>query len=352
LKLKLTDNERLCKYFYEKGFDLSSLLQTQADQTVFGVDLEGLQQDIMTSFAKAIYTYNEDFLIPKDVDVHVLRHPRYMPVRDHSHDFIEFVYIYQGDCIQHVNGKDIESQEGDLFLLAPGVYHHITTFDDDSIVIYIMIRKSTFQNAFMSLLKQSDLLSAFFAHVIYGKNTYPYLLFITGNDKKLKNWIFSMYEEATSRDDYSDRMLNTQFEWMCLYLLRNHIGRMDLYGHGFRAIRVMELLGYINENFRSITLSGMASHFKYSTGYLCRLIKKATGMTFSDLVLRTRLGKACDLLSNSNIPIAQIAGDVGFCDTSNFYKAFKKRHGLTPAQYRKTASGNPPSRSPGIQKSK
>ncbi len=336
LKLELNENEQLCKYFYEKGFGLESLLHTKKDRIVFGMDVEGFQRDIMTSFATAVRMFNEDFLIPKDVDVHVLRQPRYMPVKDHSHDFIEFVYIYQGDCIQHINGVDIEAQEGDLFLLAPGIYHHISTFDDDSIVIYIMIRKSTFHNAFMSLLKQSDLLSAFFAHVIYGENTYPYLLFMTGKDDKLRDWIFSMYQEAANRDSYSDRMLNTQFEWMCLYLLRNHIAQMDLYRHGGRGVRVMELLNYINENFSTITLSGMAAHFKYSTGYLCRLIKKTTGMTFSDLVLRIRLGRARDLLTNSSIGIGQIALDVGFCDTSNFYKAFKKQYGQTPAKYRKS----------------
>jgi AraC-like DNA-binding protein/mannose-6-phosphate isomerase-like protein (cupin superfamily) len=343
LKLELNENERLCKYFYEKGFDLSSLLSTKGDQTVFGVDVEGFQQDIMTSFAKTIHTFNEDFLIPKDVDIHVLRHPRYMPVKDHSHDFIEFVYIYQGDCIQHISGREVEAQEGDLFLLAPGVYHHISTFDDDSIVIYIMIRKSTFQSAFMSLLKQSDLLSAFFAHVIYGGNTYPYLLFITQNDPVLKDWIFSMYKEASGRDDYSDRMLNTQFEWMCLYLLRNHIGKMDLYGHGSRAIRIMELLGYINEHFCTITLSDLAAHFGYSTGHLCRLIKKATGMNFSELTRRIRLEKACELLSNSTISISLIAEGIGFCDSSNFYKAFKKQYGLPPAQYRKSKTRTSPS---------
>ncbi len=338
MKLELNENEKLCKYFYEKGFDLESLFRAKKDKTVLGVDLKGFQRDIMTSFATAVRTFNEDFLIPKDVDVHVLRQPRYMPVKDHSHDFIEFVYICQGDCIQHINGADIEAQEGDLFLLAPGIYHHISTYDDDSIVIYIMIRKSTFHNAFMSLLKQSDPLSAFFAHVIYGENAYPYLLFMAGKDQKLRDWIFSMYQEAANRDIYSDRMLNTQFEWMCLYLLRNHIGQMDLYGQGGRAVRVMELLSYINDNFSTITLTGMAEHFKYSPGYLCRLIRKATGMTFTDLVLRVRLSKACDLLSNSSIGISEIAGDVGFCDTSNFYRAFKKQYNQTPAQYRK--SGN------------
>lgn len=340
MKLELNDHERLCKYFYEKGFDLEALLRSNPHQMVFGVDVEEFQQDIMTSFAKAVQTYNEDHLIPKDVDVHILRNPRYMPVKDHSHDFIEFVYIYQGDCIQYINGKGIEAQEGDLFLLAPGTYHHISTFDDHNIVIFIMIRKSTFQSAFMSLLKQSDLLSAFFAHVVYGKNTYPYLLFMTGSDRKLKEQIFSMYEEASGRDGYSTRMLNNQFEWMCLHLLRNHIGRMDLYGSSARGMRIMELLGYINKHFRTITLAGMAAHFQYSTGHLCRLIKKATGMTFSDLVLRTRMSKACSLLTNSSVPIGEISGSVGFCDASNFYKAFKRLHGQTPAQYRKSASCN------------
>jgi AraC-like DNA-binding protein len=133
-------------------------------------------------------------------------------------------------------------------------------------------------------------------------------------------------------------MLNTQFEWMCLHLLRSHIKRMNIFG-SVEDVKAAELLRYIADHAEGLKLSAMAREFGYSTGYLCRLIKKLTGYNFSDLAQRVRLDRACDLLENSKIEIANIAQDAGYCDTSNFYKAFKKYYGTTPAEYRKRPAG-------------
>jgi AraC-like DNA-binding protein len=109
---------------------------------------------------------------------------------------------------------------------------------------------------------------------------------------------------------------------------------MDIYGSA-SDVKTAELLWYISDHMEDVRLSVMAREFGYSTGYLCRLIKKLTGSNFSDLAQRVRLDRACDMLENSDIDIAKIAQDVGFCDTSNFYKAFKRYYGTTPAKYRK-----------------
>jgi YesN/AraC family two-component response regulator len=114
---------------------------------------------------------------------------------------------------------------------------------------------------------------------------------------------------------------------------------MGIYGNGnVKDVKTAELLWYISDHIEDVSLSAMAEEFGYSTGYLCRLIKKLTGANFSDLAKRVRFDRACDLLRNSTIEIAKIAQDVGYCDTSNFYKAFKKIYGMTPAHYRRKSA--------------
>jgi AraC-like DNA-binding protein len=260
-----------------------------------------------------------------------------MPITNHRHDFIEFIYIAGGDCDMKIGDEEIDVNAGDLLLLAPGINHETRAYSDDGIVIYIMARSSTFQKSFISLLRGSDLLADFFAHTIFGASAQSYLLFQAGGDKRLREWIFSMYDEARNKDGYSDRMLNIQFEWMCLHILRNHIKQMDICGN-VKDVKTAELLWYISDHIADVRLSAMAEEFGYSTGYLCRLIKKLTGATFTDLVKSVRFERACDLLENSAIEIAKIAQDVGYCDTSNFYKAFKKFYGMTPARYRRKAA--------------
>jgi AraC-like DNA-binding protein/mannose-6-phosphate isomerase-like protein (cupin superfamily) len=341
----LSEHEQLCKTLYEKGVDPEELLNGHARFAAeagdgcagSGADIDGFRNDAETNLMHLYGNLSEDTLIPKGVDIHVRRLPRYMPVTNHSHDFIEYIYIAGGDCDMKIGDEEIDVSAGDLFLLAPGIYHQTRAYSDDGIVIYIMVRRSTFQKSFISLLRGEDLLADFFAHTIFGKSAQSYLLFPTGGDERLCEWIFGMYDEARNKDSYSDRMLNIQFEWMCLHILRNHIKQMDIYGN-VKDVKTAELLWYISDHIADVRLSAMAGEFGYSTGYLCRLIKKLTGANFTDLAKSVRFERACDLLRNSNLEIAKIAQDVGYCDTSNFYKAFKKQFGTTPARYRREAA--------------
>ncbi|MDR2163056.1 MAG: AraC family transcriptional regulator [Clostridiales Family XIII bacterium] len=343
--IPLNEYERLCKAFYERELDPEEFLNGRdslADEVAdsfSGVraDAVKFRSDAMTNLMRSYGNLSEDTLIPEKVDINVVHLPRYMPVTNHSHAFIECMYVAGASCEMIIGDERIEVREGDLFLLAPGVCHRTRAYCDDGIVIYIMVRRSTFQKSFIALLRGSDILADFFAHTIFGRSAQSYLLFHTVGDERLREWIFSMYDEAMSRDSYSARMLNTQFEWMCLHLLRNHIKRMDICG-SLDDVKTAEILWYISDHVEDVSLSTMACEFGYSTGYLCRLIRKLTGYKFSDLVQRIRLDRACDLLENSGIGISKIAQDVGYCDTSNFYKAFKRYYGMTPASYRQQPS--------------
>jgi AraC-like DNA-binding protein len=59
------------------------------------------------------------------------------------------------------------------------------------------------------------------------------------------------------------------------------------------------------------------------------------GTSFIDYLKDYRLAMAARLLSASDASILEIAEDVGFESLSYFNRAFKKRYGMTPTQYRK-----------------
>jgi transcriptional regulator GlxA family with amidase domain len=66
-----------------------------------------------------------------------------------------------------------------------------------------------------------------------------------------------------------------------------------------------------------------------------RRFKAATGLTPMDYVHAVRLEEAKQMLETSEIPVEAIAGEVGYQDTSFFTRLFRRRVGLTPAQYRR-----------------
>ena len=56
---------------------------------------------------------------------------------------------------------------------------------------------------------------------------------------------------------------------------------------------------------------------------------------FADFVRRLRVGRACRLLTCTNMPIAKIQQLSGYTNASNFNRRFLEETGMTPSQYRR-----------------
>ena len=65
-----------------------------------------------------------------------------------------------------------------------------------------------------------------------------------------------------------------------------------------------------------------------------KYFKKASGMTFSDLVRRLRIANACRLLAQTDSSIADISVAVGYRNLANFNRQFRSETGYTPSAYR------------------
>ena len=101
--------------------------------------------------------------IPDDLDCTFVRHLRYLPAHYHEHEFFELLFVRHGSCMNIFKDYNIRMQAGDICICAPGSSHAIGAFSDDDILINILIRKSTFDRAFMGFLQDSDILSIIIA---------------------------------------------------------------------------------------------------------------------------------------------------------------------------------------------
>src|SRR5216117_4192498 len=82
----------------------------------------------------------------------------------------------------------------------------------------------------------------------------------------------------------------------------------------------------------SITKVAKFSH--NSGNHLSEKFKEVTGINFVGYISRIRVGKARDLLQNSNLRISEIAFAVGFQSLSQFNRVFKKLTRKSPTQFR------------------
>jgi len=91
-----------------------------------------------------------------------------------------------------------------------------------------------------------------------------------------------------------------------------------------------------NANVTDIANIGhLSTHFFITERTLNRGFKKEYDMTIHKYVDAIRLKNACELLSETNIPIHKIARRCGFKSPNYFSRSFRKEFGYSPTEYRK-----------------
>lgn len=90
----------------------------------------------------------------------------------------------------------------------------------------------------------------------------------------------------------------------------------------------------ISSHPEDVNLTGLASRYSYSPGYLSSLLSNKLGKTFSELVSAARMRRARMLLQNTELPVKQVARMVGYSGTSAFYRCYKAFFGHSPGSER------------------
>ncbi len=278
----------------------------------------------------------EELFFPSDMDATILRHMRYSITHLHAHDFIELVYVHRGRCVNQFARQSLTMEQGSLCIIPPGTRHRLVVEDDESVVLNILARKSTFRVAFFDLFRGDNILASFFINAIYGRQERLVLLFSGPENGGLDESILRMYWENQRDGKYRSRIMVSFFRLVLAYLLQDHedsVLALEPEGEGRRE-NLVPVLQYIQENLKTVTLSRAAAHFNFSEAYLSRLFKKTVGENFGAAVHRARLAMAGELLRTTELPVEEIAAEVGYGNLSSFYRSFKSAAGLTPAAYR------------------
>ena len=96
---------------------------------------------------------------------------------------------------------------------------------------------------------------------------------------------------------------------------------------------------YMEDNYMfDLSLDSVSEILHISPAYLSAQFKKYQKMNFLDCLTELRINAAKELLADPFRSAAEVASMVGYEDASYFARAFKKRTGMTPTQYRKEAA--------------
>lgn len=274
-------------------------------------------------------------------DITMVKHDRYSYTIKHTHDYVEGAYVLSGRSHQFVGEQDFWLEPGDFCLLSPSTFHCISSAADDAIVFAVLISRKLFNSAFLDIMKDHNILSDFFTSVLYEESASPYILFKTGDDSRIRQGFLNMYEEVCRRQRFFGESIVLYFRQIMIQLLR----RYEMFAiipnpvNNHIENHITAILGYIEANYKTVTLHELSRFFSYNESYLSRMLRQYTGKTFPALTGGLQMKKAAELLQATDMSLSDIAQETGCFDMSHFYKKFKKYYGTSPSEYRKRFKG-------------
>ena len=99
--------------------------------------------------------------------------------------------------------------------------------------------------------------------------------------------------------------------------------------------RLRKILEYIQQHYsEKITLEDIAAQASICQSECCRFFKKHMKESLFDYLISFRIEKSLPLLRETDLPVTEIAGRVGFSTSAYYAKVFRERMRCTPTRYR------------------
>ena len=244
------------------------------------------------------------------------------------------IYVISGSATFYTQTQACKLEPGDVIIVSPELPHQIVCSPDD-ITVNITSQPDLFEQHLTQILKKNELLFTFFQQSLHGKKK-SFLRFELPPSHEVLNIIKHLFFEAASNQTFSTEIFLSYLQIFYSLILRNcktdsaHINSTQ---YSKTAIMPSILL-FIQNNYRSVTLSILAQQFNYSEAYLSRLIKKTTGENFNQIVKRMKIDEAKQLLRYTQLSIGDIASHTGYNSADHFTHSFKMETSMTPRNYR------------------
>lgn len=86
-----------------------------------------------------------------------------------------------------------------------------------------------------------------------------------------------------------------------------------------------------------ISLDELAAEARLSPFHFARMFKQSVGVPPRVYLTRLRMERACELLALTDLPVTEIAQQVGYSSNQVLARVFTKHHRMSPTEYRRAA---------------
>ena len=263
---------------------------------------------------------------------------RFLAMPPYTYSSININFIYSGDCTYWIDGQELILHQGDICIFDKGIVRSKKKPGYNDIIININISDHHFRKSIPEFENQNIISSFLLGHLLGNSDHANYIVFRTQGDKRILDLFDRLLIEYYENRPYAKEKMQNYLsiiimELLLLYQTKKDIHSVHLSSDNYN--RALEILYYIENHYTSCTLKDVADHFGYHQKYLCAYIKRHIGKTFQEIKREYRLKEACSYLLNTTLSIQDISEKTGYTNRSQFYKEFKEKYAMLPAEYRK-----------------
>lgn len=246
----------------------------------------------------------------------------------HSHEFYEIYFFLRGDIRIVTEDVDIRPRRGDVLLFPPHCMHrnqHLST-DEPYERFYLYVSPD-----FLKSIRSDEYdLAAELDAILHSSGFHLHL-----NESALTE-LLQLTDEliaASEQPSSPAQMLNSFRMGMLLVRAATLLRANGAPGQANSPGPMNPLLRYLGDHLTDpLSLDHLAETFYMSKYALLRAFKEHTGMSVHQYLLAKRILLAQELLAQGMKPY-EVSGKCGFSDYTGFYRAFRQRTGMSPAQY-------------------
>ena len=227
-------------------------------------------------------------------------------------------YIISGSGFFQVDGKSYNLRKNQGFLICPNIITYYEASDKDPWVYTWVGFRGLKAETFLKNIKldrnnpifncEGDIIKKCFEE-IRASSTYKF-----GYELRMQGCLSILLSELTEQS-----------------------GKSIIQGDGPKKNYIKKSLLFIQTNYsRSISIETLANYMGLNKNYFSTLFSETLGIPPQEYLIKYRVNKACELLTNKDLTISEVSRSVGYHDPLGFSKIFKQIKGVSPKAYRQS----------------
>ena len=236
----------------------------------------------------------------------------------HSHDFCEILYVAGGAGEAILEGKKFRLAPGDLVVVNPGTLREERSDAKAPLrLIFLAIRDFAVPGLPAGCLSQEK-------YRVLSCGEYRY---------KMDIYLRELLQETSSQIEFYQEISQGLVSALLVLVMR--LIRINPEDEAALSQECQKIKEYLDQNFTSpITLDSLSETVYISKHYLSHLFKEQTGVSPIKYLTSKRMEKACELLSETELPVSEVSKAVGYENPLYFSQVFKRIYGISPVKYR------------------